>query len=388
MAVPFDETLRSLRNDTRGRAPWLTALVFGLLAAWLWSAAALPLPTTVASIQGRVVSATPPAQVSANTTEPVLRVHVQLGDRVAKGDPLIAFDAERPSLAIWRARPTGVSRLEAEIESINLEIQSKREELADRLATHDRGLDRLGARIEQTKARIEYSVAAERIYAKMRSERQIDELKYREAISALQQDRMELQALDSEVSELEANRQLAQSQWDSEFARLRREASRLDGELAEERPPIAQIERRISDLTVEAPFDGVVEALAPGITAGQVLPLNSWILTVAPEERFEFEATFLSSQAAGRISTGQSAEIEFFALPWTQFGTLDASVVRVGNEERDGNIDVAVAMDESQPLFAQVTHGLEGRVTVSVRSATLLQKLLQLIGATSRLPTS
>ena len=130
----------------------------------------------------------------------------------------------------------------------------------------------------------------------------------------------------------------------------------------------------------------MVEALTRGLVAGRVFAPNDWLMTIAPAAGFEFLAAFDAAESAGRLVPGQPADIEFHALPWTEFGTLDAVVTRVGNEERDGRIEVALELDSTAPLFRHVAHGLQGRVTVATRSATLADKLLQLV-ATQRQPT-
>jgi membrane fusion protein (multidrug efflux system) len=104
------------------------------------------------------------------------------------------------------------------------------------------------------------------------------------------------------------------------------------------------------------------------------------LLTLVPEHGYEFQAHFVAADAAGRVRPDQPVRIEFFALPWTQYGMLDARVLRVGSEERDGRVTVDMELEHTSPLYEAISHGLKGRATVLIEETTLATKLVNLLG--------
>lgn len=380
VAVPFENTMRSLSRDSRSAGMRFVVGGVVLLAAWSVIAFTVELPLSVSSVDGRVVAAVEPAEISSVSREPIIAVHVRLGDRVNEGDLLVQFDSVSQALEL-EIRRERIVKLTDELGSVRHEIDSVDAEASSEIEAFDQAIDRLRARLGESEARVEHAVTAERLYGELRSERRIDALQYSQARSNLEQSRKSLQAEQAELREKAASKQLAIDQRVTTRARLGRELARLTGEVAELAPRIAQLERRVTDLSVRAPFAGAVGAMA-GLAAGQTLEPGTWMLTLVPQRGLEFEAHFSAEDAAGRVATNQVARIEFFALPWTQYGLIDAKVTRVGTEERDDRVRVYLQLDEGDELYDRLAHGLKGRATVMIEETTLARKLVNLLGST------
>ncbi len=351
-----------------------------LLAAWSVIAFTVELPLTVSSVDGRVVAAVEPADISSVSREPIVTVPVRLGDRVDRGDLLVQFDSVSQALEL-EIRRERIVKLTDELESVRHEIRSLDAEAVSEIEAFDQAMDRLRARLGESVARVEHAETAERLYGELRSERRIDALQYSQARSNLEQSRKSLQAEQAELREKSASKQLAIDQRATTRARLQRELARLTGEVAELAPRIVQLERKVADLSVRAPFAGEIGAMA-GLAAGQTLEPGTWMLTLVPQRGFEFEAHFSAQDAAGRVEANQIARIEFFALPWTQYGLIEAKVTRVGSEERDDRVRVYLQLDERDELYDRLAHGLKGRATVMLEETTLARKLVNLLGST------
>lgn len=388
MAIPFENTLGVVRNGSLRSGWWLAGLGTLILFVWGFVATTVALPVTVSSADGRAVSATDSLDLSSISDAPIATLSLQLGDAVEVGDVLLEFDSELLQLELRQSQQR-VAALENEIESIDREVVSIAETLEGELEGYDMAAEALAARIEETRAELEYAIEAESLYRKMRSERQIDALKYSRARTEVTQVQLELQAKEAESNELVINRRLASSRYNTTRAQLMRDRARLAGDVAELQPEQSRIQHRIEELTLRAPFAGRVGALAR-VSVGQSLQPGAWLMTLVPSREYEFHATFPAREAAGRLRVEQPAQVRFYALPWTEFGTLDATVLRVGTEERNGTVRVDFTVDTASPLAAQLNHGLKGEAVVQIDEATLAQRMLWLLhrpipGATDQL---
>ena len=377
VAIPFENTLGALSNDSLRSGWWLTALGTVLLVVWAFVAFTVALPVTVSSADGRAVSATDSLDVSSMSDAPISLLPFQLGDAVEAGDVLLEFDAEPLELELKRSQQRVVA-LEQEIESIDREIKSTEESLQDELESYDRAFEALSAKIEETRAELAYAIEAESLYREFRSERRIDALKYSRAHTEVAQIQLRLKAQDSESSELLANRRLVISRNETTQAQLMRHRARLIGDVAEMQPELKKIQLRIEELIVRAPFAGLVGSMAR-VSVGQAVQPGSWLMTLVPTREYEFHASFTAREAAGRMRVEQPARIRFYALPWTEYGTLDATVLRVGSEERNGSVRVDFMVDTDSPIAAQLNHGLKGQAVVQIDEATLTERMFRLL---------
>ncbi len=379
VAVSFENTLRSLELDSRRSGLWFVVGGGVLFVAWTLLAFTIDLPLTVASVDGRVVASAEPIEMKSVSAEPVVRVAVQLGERVAAGALLIQFDAAQLEFDLSSSRERE-RKLTDELAALRREIASSEALAISEGEEFDHAMDRLRARAGETHAQIEHDETAEQIYRALRSQRRIDELKYSEAKSKLAQDRKSLEAESAELLEKQSAKHLAFNQRGVERAQLEGKEAQLAGQIAELQPKLGQLERRIRELSLRAPFAGQIGAMT-NLTVGQIAERGTWLLTLIPEHGFEFEAHFTAAEAAGRVRSDQPARIEFFALPWTQYGLLDGHVKRVGSEERDGRVRVDIELERNAELYEAISHGLKGRATVLVEETTLARKLVNLLGA-------
>ena len=379
MAVSFENTLRSLTVDSRRAGTFFIAGAAALLAVWTVLACTVELPLSVASVDGRVVAAAEPIELTSRSNEPIVEVAVRLGDRVDAGALLVRFDSVPLELDLDLLKQRA-HKFADERASLHREMTSLDAAASHQADEQDRAMDKLRAHVGETEARVRHAEEAERIYTDLQSKKQIDLLTLSQAHSNVEQGRKNIEADRAELLEKEAAKQRALNEAASNRARLEGEDAQLAGAIAELDPQIRQLQRRIDESRVRAPFAGRIGAIAQ-LTVGQSATPGAWLMTVVPERGYEFQSHFVAADAAGRVRVDQPARIEFFALPWTQYGLLDARVIRVGNEERDGRVEVDLELDRDSGLYQAVSHGLKGRATVLVEESTLARKLVNLLGS-------
>ncbi|HET6470485.1 MAG TPA: hypothetical protein VFG38_01510 [Pseudomonadales bacterium] len=379
MAVSFENTLRSLNVDSRRAGSFFIVAGGVLLALWAVLACTVELPLSVASVDGRVVAAAEPIDLTSRSNEPIVALPVRLGDRVAAGDLLVQFDAVPLELDLEQLRQRA-HKFADERDSLHREIDALDAAAANQIDEQNRAMEKLQAHIGETQARIRHAEEAERLYTELGSKKQIDLLTLSQARSNVEQGRKSLDADRAELREKEAAKRRVANETASNRARLDGQDAQLAGAIAELDPEIRQLERRIDESRVRAQFAGRIGAIAQ-LSVGQTAAPGAWLMTLVPERGYEFQSHFVAGEAAGRVRVDQRARIEFFALPWTQYGLLDARVIRVGSEERDGRVQVDLELDRASPLYDAVSHGLKGRATVLVDEATLARKLINLLGS-------
>ena len=90
-------------------------------------------------------------------------------------------------------------------------------------------------------------------------------------------------------------------------------------------------------------------------------------------------AQFSPATALGRVRVGQRASMRLDGFSWTEFGMLEATVVAVASEARDGLVRVELAVDGLPPGIP-LEHGLPGIVDIAVEQATPLRLVLRALG--------
>ena len=117
-------------------------------------------------------------------------------------------------------------------------------------------------------------------------------------------------------------------QFRADQATRRSEAARQADELA---PRLAKAKLRVERMVLRSPVAGTVQASSV-TSVGQVLTVGQEAMRVVPElEALELEV-YLPNKDAGFVREGQAASIKVDAFPFTRYGTLDATVVRVATD--------------------------------------------------------
>ena len=105
---------------------------------------------------------------------------------------------------------------------------------------------------------------------------------------------------------------------------------------------IRRIERELEQHLIRAPIDGRV-AQARSLPIGSVLQTAEVLGAIVPRGRPRAVA-FFPVATVGRLHPGQPARLRLEGFPWTQYGTLAATVVAVGNEPMEGRVRVDLVL--------------------------------------------
>ena len=91
-------------------------------------------------------------------------------------------------------------------------------------------------------------------------------------------------------------------------------------------------------------------------------------------------AYFLPSAAFGRVRPGQAAQLRLHGFPWTQYGSVEATVERVASEALSEGVRVEFSIDADGATRIPLQHGLPGSIEVEVERTSPAMLVLQAAG--------
>lgn len=373
MPSPFSRTTRALANDSPRYAwiIWVAAtLSLGIWLLWFFFS---HVTVYEVSRKARVEAGMAPHTIAALAAGKLLITHLMIGQEVHAGDLLVAMDSANLEVQA-REEQSRIASHPFKIDSLRREIESQEDALTTDARSTQAATQSAMAHLREADAAIEFASDNQRRMteeSQAGSIAQIDALRARSETLKLQSGK---DALSADLNKLQFDSKTRARLTVAEIENLKRTLVTLQDELASSQANLAQINLAIENHKVRAPVSGVVgevQMLRPGayITEGQKLA------TIIPRGNLIVVAEFDPASALGRLSPGQHARLRLDGFPWTQFGSVDAKVLRVASEIRDQSLRVELAPlpDQTQQLILR--HGLTGKVEVDVESinpATLL----------------
>lgn len=94
---------------------------------------------------------------------------------------------------------------------------------------------------------------------------------------------------------------------------------------------LARVRARREHMTLRSPLDGTVQGLTL-TTVGQVATVGEDLMRIVPDGSvLEIEA-YLPNRDVGFVRAGQEATVKVESLPFTRYGTVQGTIVRVGSD--------------------------------------------------------
>ena len=346
----------------------------------------------VAMAEGKIIPSSRVKQIQPLDKGVVKKIHVQEGQRVKQGDPLIELDQtiteadqqrignEYQLAQLHLARFEALKKMlehpdhaydlndmsaqyqaptQADIHDISLQQQLLRQEWQQYMANKGALLSALQARQAEKQMGLE-------VIKKLESTLPLV-TKRANSLKALLDKHMgsETQYLELEQLRIEQYQDLAaqrsrQNQLEASINEIDRQ---LEGLQAQARGnnlvQLSEKEREIAALTEEftkvqdmhakqilyAPVDGVVQELAIATIGGVVMEAQQLMLIVPHEERLEVQA-MLPNKDIGFVEEGMNAEIKIHTFPFTKYGIIDAEVLTISDDAiADENLGLVYAVN-------------------------------------------
>lgn len=346
---------------------WLMWLTFGKASIY------------VASQQAHLEASHFPQPIQAAANGIVVECNLSLAQRVRPGEVLVRLDARAYELELAEAQANLSSDVTA-MRSLNEEIAAE-EKARDAIARLVQSSARSGH------AKVAVSETTERF--QKREAQVLKALSEKELASKLDELRSEqLEATNhaqvaatSAQAAVETNVQTATLfERDVQIVALTKLLSDAESHADVVRAKIDMINYEIDRRQVRTNAAGTLADIVP-CTPGMTVTTDNRLATLLPDSDVRVVTLFRPEDAVGRIKSGQPATLRIDNYPWTQFGTVGATVERVGTEPRDGLVRVELNVTRSNPAIP-IIHGLSGVAEIQVERVTPFQLLMRTIGST------
>jgi membrane fusion protein (multidrug efflux system) len=376
MAATFSRTLRLLEHDGRTRKGLLAAIA-ALMLAWLAWFALARVPVYESTSKARIEVAAAAHPVAARVAGQLVTIRVKLGERVEAGDVLAELDADadRLILAEKQAHSDGAkSRLSA----LRKEIAAEEETARAQIDSRQTALDEARAQIREADAKSAFAEKQVEVCTKLRKTSAVTELEYRKAVAEAEECRAAVRKLSLGVTRLEKDRAVLESERRSRVAKVEREAVEVEAEIRTSEAAIRRLQHDIDLRTVRAPIAGRVGEAAD-FRVGSVVRVGEKLGAVVPEGPPRAVA-FFPAAIVGKVRPGQPARLRLDGFAWTQFGTLPATVVDIGNESMNGMVRVELSIPPEVRTPIPLEHGQPGTAEIEVERVSPAVLVLRAAG--------
>ena len=371
-----------LKKNRRTSSVLVWTLAGGTAFATGWAFLA-PLPQTVA-VQGKLQPASGVQAIEASVPGVVDDVAVEEGQRVARGDLLLRFDARDAETRLSSAQRNR-DRLQNQV-TINRVVLGEQPEsslsanqkalLKSQRQDNDGHLEAESAAIRRSKVRIAglrqslstAEMVADR-YQTLQREGASSELQVVAALAKVTEFRTSLDAEEEELIRLQSRRDADQG---GREALLRKEIEANLNRIASLDTEIRKAEVLLSRISVQAPISGLVFDL--NVSRGDVVPGGKGIkpmLQIIPEDDLQAKI-YIPNEAIGFIRKGQRADISLAAFNASDYGYLPATVQRIGSDALTPKEQQRELGQDAKGLYFPATLKLERQaLTVGQRSVPL-----------------
>jgi membrane fusion protein (multidrug efflux system) len=376
MPATFSRTLRFLEAD-RSRRRGLGILLVALLAGWVvWFLFGhVPVYEVTTKARLEVTSAAHP--VAARVAGQVAWTRLTIGHDVQAGDVLMVLDSQTDHLALVEKR-TRCAALRDRLSALRKEIEGERKSLEVLRAARDVALDEARAQLAEAEAKADYADRRAETLKRLRASSAVSELEYNESKAQAIASRATVRAVGLAASRIEKDRSVQENERLTRLAKLDREAVEFDGEIAIEEAAIRRLEHAIELRSIRAPVSGRVGEAAE-VHVGGVIYAGERLGAIVPAGESRVVAWFPAA-AVGRIRPEQPARLRLDGFPWTQYGTLAATVTDVGNEGNNGVVRVELTIPANLATTIPLQHGLPGSAEVEVERVSPAMLVLRAAG--------
>lgn len=332
---------------------WFIAAAAAAIVAFLFFAQYARKET----VTGYLTPAAGTARIFVPQQGTVAAVHVEQGQRVGEGQPLLSVTTSRIAANGEDVDATVLAALARQQDQLTRQIaaeERRTESERDRLAAQIQGLEtELGHIVAQIANQRERIRVVERLVAAAA------QLAPRGLVSELDQRRREEALLEQRQSLNVLNQQLAARQ--SQLTEMRYTLEQLPTVMAEKiqllRNELSAAEQRIAEVegrrayVIRAPIAGRVSSLQASV--GQVADPQRLQLQIVPAAGELQAELFVPARAIGFVEVGQDVRILYDAFPYQHFGTYRGRIVRLSQTILTG-ADVSTPVALREPAYKAI----------------------------------
>lgn len=378
MTFQFSKTTQSLALDS-SRIVLISLALAGLaLLAWLLWFGFGNVTVYEVSRQARLQVGSAPREISSLLAGRLTEAHIVIGQKVRAGDVLVELDSTRQQLRLAEAQ--------ARLPLYPARIASLRKEIAYLARVMENEQRSTQAAVRAASARLQGANAASRFAndsaARIRSDAATGGSATVDAVRAAADARKAESERDisaADLARLGVDASVAADQTRVQMERLTRDLLATQAEAASTHESIQQLRLEVANHQIRAPVSGVVGEMR-ALSAGTYVGPGQKLATIIPQGDLLIVADFDPTTALGRIRPGQTARFRLEGFPWVQFGTIEATAIRVAGEIRDQSLRAEFRIKRDATRGLVLRHGLPGRIEVRVETVSPARLLLRSAG--------
>ena len=383
MSTAFSRAMRTLESDGFGRSLaglLLSVVLLGLWAAWFFLGRVDRYEVTDTA-RLEVERASTALQAPADGR--VAASHLTLGKEVKAGEILLELDAnaERLQLQEEQARVSAIPR---QIDGLHAEMQAAEQARRDEQQASSAAVDQARAQQREVEANAQFAEQDAERLRRLRADGLIPERDYVRSRADAQSRRASSDGFQAQITRLTREQRTRETDREVRLRQIQEEVTRLEAQRTASAATIDRLRYEIEQRVVRAPIDGRLGDVEI-LRAGSVVSQGDKLCSIVPSGEVKVIAEFPPASAIGRVRPGQPARLRLQGFPWTQYGSIAATVESVGSEVRDGRVRVELAIDPHNHTTIPIQHGLPGSVEVQVEQVSPATLALRAAG---RLVTS
>ncbi|WP_375768372.1 HlyD family efflux transporter periplasmic adaptor subunit [Archangium gephyra] len=370
----FPRTWRALLRR-RGR-PVLWLLPVGLIAVWgLWF---LQARVTVyeRSVQARLEVHREVYAIDAPVEGRVVGTQVELHRSVHAGDVLVELEHDQEARQVAEAEAL-LQGLGPQLEAARAELEAEQLALVEQKGQGAAGVEEARARLTDAEAVARRAQKEAASFEQLWKRGVVSEMEWSRVRTELERSQAAEQAARASLTRVRSEGTMQSTDRRTRLAALRGEIARLESEERVARASLERLREELERRVVRAPADGVLGETS-SVRVGTRLAAGAPIATVVAGGPVRVVAQF-TPEALGRIRAGQPARMRLEGFSWTEFGMLEATVVAVASEAREGLVRVELSVDALPPGIP-LEHGLPGTIDIEVGRATPMRLVLRTLG--------
>lgn len=380
MSTPFSRTMRALDADL---PRWGVLAAVGVtLACWLGWFCFVPVTVWVGTDVARIEVAGDAHPLDAPVAGRVLSIDGALDARVVAGDVIVTLDASDLSLQLQEAEARGRALDERQV-SLRAAKGVTEQALVQESVAGTAARAEAEARVRAGQAAAMLAEADATRATAVYATGGISTAAHEEAVQGAVRAVASTEALATGVQRETADRALALSERRAELESILEQLAQVAGEAQATTATIARLRWEIDRYSIRAPTEGRIGDLAP-LHVGDLVAAGTRLGAVVPEGELRVVGQFAPADSVGRVAPGQRARVRLDGFPWTEFGSLAATVSAVAAQPRSGRIRVDLAVERDPDSAIPLQHGLTGRAEVAVEEARPVELVLRAAGSLVR----
>ena len=378
MDTAFHRTLRRLESGRIWRSLGLTVLAGVALAAWFCWALMARVTLYEISTNARLEVDHAVHSIESPVAGRVIESRLALGQEVTLGQVLLRLNADAEQYSL-REENEKLAALEPELAALRAQAAALEQARQEEIRAAHAAIQETRERMREADAPAQFAEQELSRLERLWKERLIAERDYQRGRADAERTRAAAETVKLSLARLEQEQNTRDRDRVAELDQIRAQIARIEGQLRGSRAAAMRLNAEADRYVVRAPASGRLGEIAV-LRLGSFVRAGDRLGVVVPAGNLIAVAQFSPSAAIGRIRPGQTARLRLDGFPWTQYGTLEATVLRAANEIRDGAVRVELAIHPDSNTRIAVEHGLPGSAEVAVEQITPLSLLLRTAG--------